>query len=103
MRTEARGPRLPMDAENLPLLAPKLGPDFESPTQKPRPRDLRREKRDGIGTALRFGAFRGPQRWNGSADQARHRSWRVPHARDHDRAPLGQGSAGSGADTGKRF
>jgi hypothetical protein len=41
-RTEPPTPRLPADAVNgLPRL-PRLGPDFERPSQKPRPSDLRR-------------------------------------------------------------
>ena len=38
-----------MDAEKRPLRTPKLGPDLESPTHRPRPSDLRRENRKGIG------------------------------------------------------
>jgi hypothetical protein len=49
IRMEARGPRRPMDAEKRPLRTPKLGPDLESPTHRPRPSDLRRENRKGIG------------------------------------------------------
>ena len=41
-RTEPPTLRLPTEAENgLPRL-PRLGPDFDRPSQKPRPRDLRR-------------------------------------------------------------
>jgi len=53
-RMDAEGPRLPTDADTLLPLRPKLGPDFERPTQTPLPRPLRREKRNATQRRLRL-------------------------------------------------
>ena len=52
IRTDARGPRGPAETESLRPRRPNDGPDFESPTHIPLPRDLRREKRKGIGLVV---------------------------------------------------
>ena len=47
-RTDSDGPCRPADHDTRRPRRPKEGPDLETPTQKPLPRLLRREKRNGI-------------------------------------------------------
>ena len=43
------GPREPVETDTRLPLRPMLGPDLESPTQKPLPTDLRLLTRNGMG------------------------------------------------------